>query len=399
MANFLRRAWSWASNWGTGRLLSGWNWLGEVGDVDTGVVIDREAAMEIAAYLATFSAITWDVSQVPLRTYERLPGGDRRDVTDEPAGRPWRLGPNSWQTLPQWLGQVMYCLQSVGDYWAQVGYVGGSFDELYPLADPTEPEPRIQRGRKVARYRGRDWQCSAPRPELLHLHVPSLQGFHGLDFLATQRQTLGLARALYRHGATFFANGASPGGILVLPANMDPAEAKTKFISAFGAANAHKVFACNMGTTWSPVGVDAEKAQMLESRRQVNREIASLSRYPEWRLYGEQPSTLEARTGYWTETVRPWLELIAGAINKLLLAEPYHVAFDLDVLLEADMATRWKAYAQGVSAMALTRNEIRRWEGLPSLGPAGDKVVNPNTLTDQQMAARTDAGAGAGGGE
>ena len=69
MANFLRRAWSWASNWGTGRLLSGWSWVGEVGDVDAGVVVDREAAMEIAVYLATFSAITWDVSQVPLRTY------------------------------------------------------------------------------------------------------------------------------------------------------------------------------------------------------------------------------------------------------------------------------------------------------------------------------------------
>jgi len=396
MANFLRRAWSWASNWGTGRLLSGWSWVGEVGDVDAGVVVDREDAMEIAAYLATFSAITWDVSQVPLRTYLRLPGGDRRDVTDESPGRPWRLGPNSWQTASTWLGQIMYCLQSVGDYWARVGWVAGQIDELYPIEDPTEPEPRIAAGRKVATFRGRDWSCSAPRPELFHLHVPSLQGFHGIDFLATQRQTLGLARALYRYGASFFANGASPGGILVLPQSVDPGEAKEKFIAAFGAANAHKVFACNAGTSWSPVGVEPEKAQMLESRRQVNREVAALSRYPEWRLYGEEPSTLEGRTGYWTETIGPWLELIAGGINKFLLDDRYYVEFDLDVLLRADPATRWAAYGVGVQNMILSRNEPRRWEGLPSLGPAGDKIVNPNTLTDEQMAAAGDAGAGAG---
>jgi len=396
MANFLRRAWSWASNWGTGRLLGGWGWVGDVGDVDAGVVVNREDAMEIAAYLATFTALTWDVSQVPLRTYRRLAGGDRQDVSDSPIARPWTHGPNAWQTMPAFLGQIMYCLQSTGDYFAQVGYVGGSFDELYPLEDPTEVEPRIEGARPVFRWRGRDWSGGPPRPEIFHLHLPSFQGFHGLDFLATERQTLGLARAIYRHGALFFANGAAPGGILVLPANVDPADAKTKFAAAFGAANAHKVFACNLGTTWTPVGVDAEKAQMLETRKQVNAEICALRRYPVWRLYGETPSTLEGRTGYWTETVAPWLELIASAVNKWLMPADHYVEFDLDVLLRADPATRWAAYGVGVSSMILSRNEPRRWEGLPSLGPDGDKIVNPNTVTDRQMLAAGDAGAGSG---
>jgi len=359
-------------------------------DTDAGAVVDRETAMEISAVFACINALVQDVGQIPLPVYERLENDDRKKAAGTVAYERFKYGPNHYQTLQDWQEQVMVHLLTIGDYYARIGRVGGKFDALYPFENPAELTTEIVNGRKRFTHQAGDVQ---PVPyghdDIFHIHAPSSDGYCGREFTDTHRQTLSLAKALYRYGAKFFANGGQPRGILVLPqgANKNMGEdAKTAaalFKEKYGGANVHEVAAYSHGTDWKPISVDPDKAQALESCEHVDKQIASLWRMPLWRLYGETPPTLEARRAYYTDTVRPWLVRIAGGANKQLLPDgKLYAEHNTAALLQADVETRMKAYQIAVASRIMNPNECRKLENLAGY-PGGELFINPNVMSTE----------------
>lgn len=368
-------------------------------DVDAGVVVDKETAVEIAAVFACINALVQDVGQIPLPVYRRLPNDDREKATDTVAYKRFKYGPNEYQTLQDWQEQIMVHLLTAGDYYARIGHVNGQFDALYPFENPGEFTTEIVNGRK--RYT-RNLGDTKPVPyghdDIFHIHGPSSDGYAGREFTDTHRQTLSLAKALYRYGAKFFANGGQPRGILILPAGaaktmgVNAETAAALFEEKYGGANSHKVAAYSHGTDWKQISVDPEQAQALGACQHVDKQIASLFRMPTWRLYGDTPPTLDARVAYYTDTVRPWLTRISGGANKQLLPPDVYAEHNTAALLQADIKTRMEAYQIAVATRVMNPNECRKLENMSGY-VGGELFINPNVMSSEDTK-NIDAGKG-----
>ena len=91
-----------------------------------------------------------------------------------------------------------------------------------------------------------------------------------------------MAIACEEYGAKFFANGATPGGILEHPGVVkDPERVRESWNSAFGgSSNANKVAVLEEGMKYTPISISPEQAQFLETRKFQINEIARIFRIP-----------------------------------------------------------------------------------------------------------------------
>ena len=120
------------------------------------------------------------------------------------------------------------------------------------------------------------------------LHIPGL-GFDGLvgySPIAMAKNAVGMAIACEEYGAKFFANGATPGGILEHPGIVkDPARVRESWNAVYqGSGNAHRIAVLEEGMKYTPIGISPEQAQFLETRKFQINEIARIFRVPPHRL-------------------------------------------------------------------------------------------------------------------
>lgn len=358
---------------------SGILYLGE--GSDAGVFITQEKAQEIWAVHACMDAIVSDLGQIPLHLYLRTSDGRNRiDWTVE--GQALVYGPNDYQTTQEWIEQGTIHMLASGDHYARIGIVNSRWGQCFPIEDPSTVKTAIVQGRKSHTWRGQTYR----QEEIFHLHNPSPDGWCGRDFVDNTRHTLGLARALYRSASRWFASGGQPRGFLVLPAGaQDPdiQKAKEAFKANYGGDNEWSPAVYTQGTTWVPISTDPEKSQALGSRQQVAKEISALLRFPLWRLYGEQPPTLEARVGYYADTLGPFMARWRNNINKQLLL-PYnpggnvYCEFTTEAILQADLLTRMQAYGEAIKNKIMNPNECRERENMSTYS-GGELFQNPNT--------------------
>jgi HK97 family phage portal protein len=107
---------------------------------------------------------------------------------------------------------------------------------------------------------------------MLHITGPmSDDGYQGRSMISTFRETLGLGLALERYGGEFFANAATPKGVLSSPKVLGDA-ARTRLKESLAATHTgpgqrHKTIVLEEGLTWTALGVSHEDSQFIESRR------------------------------------------------------------------------------------------------------------------------------------
>ena len=115
------------------------------------------------------------------------------------------------------------------------------------------------------------------------LHIPGL-GFDGLvgySPIAMAKNAIGMAIATEEYGASFFANGATPSGILEYPGTVkDPSGMRDSWNRGFSGSNSHKIAILEEGMKYTPISISPNEAQFLETRKFQINEIARIFRVP-----------------------------------------------------------------------------------------------------------------------
>jgi HK97 family phage portal protein len=219
-------------------------------------------------------------------------------------------------------------------------------------------------------------------PGMLHVCGPmSDDGYTGRSVIGTFRQTLGLGLALERYGGEFFANAATPKGVLRTDARLS-ATARAVLQESLNESHAtagrrHKTLVLEEGLQFQALGVSHEDSQFLESRRFSTEEIARVFGVPPHMIGGDTPGGLTYSNAE-TESLRllkhtlgPWLARIASAVNFACISplerRQMYAEYLPDALLATDTAGRYAAYQTGLAAGFLTIDEVRRKENLPAL--------------------------------
>lgn len=362
---------------------------GLLGDGSGGLgAVSEEGALRLAAVFACVRVLSETVAQLPLFVYEREGRGKRRAVDHglfgvlHDAPNPIMTAFEFWETL---MGHL--CLW--GNGYAEIEYDGGGrVIGLWPLRpDGVSEIRRVGDGLNYV-YQlpdGRQTVLSGER--MFHVRGLSGDGIRGYSPIGMQRQLVGMGLATEQFGASFFRNGARPGGILEHPGVLDD-EAFERLRETWnethgGLGNSHRLAILEEGMTYRQVGVPPEEAQFLESMKFNRSQIASIFRVPPHMIGDLERATFsnieQQSIEFKVFTMEPWLVRIQQAVNARLLGGEggrFFAEFLPDALLRGDTASRYQAHAIGRQNGWLSANDIRELENLNPI-EGGDVYLVP----------------------
>ncbi|MDD4039295.1 MAG: phage portal protein, partial [Sphaerochaeta sp.] len=254
---------------------------------------------------------------------------------------------------------------------------------LYPLMPAKMTVDRDAKGELFYRYlRTTEDSPSLGKAETVYLdphdvlHISGL-GFDGLvgySPIAMARNAIGMAIACEEYGAKFFANGASPGGVLEHPGTIrDPAKVRESWNSVYqGSGNSHRICVLEEGMKFQPIAISNEQAQFLETRKFQINEIARIFRVPPHMVGDLEKSSFsnieEQSLEFVKYTLGPWVIRWEQALARALFSEAekprMFFKFNVDGLLRGDYVSRMNGYAVGRQNGWMSANDIRSLEDL-----------------------------------
>lgn len=299
--------------------------------------------------------------------------------------------PNPQQTSFDFLYTMVDDLQASGDFFAEVKSDGAQVVEARRLDPCRVIVEEIADGTKRFRYRGRSGQERILlEDEVWHIpRPPTLDGLTGRSpILHDGREAVAVAIALQRYANSLFVNDATPPYALAMPAGQSfkDADSKKSFLAAWRrwstGPNRHVPAILEYGIEPKRMGLTAEEAQFLETRKELWLDLTRIWRVPPHKIGIMDRATFSniehQSLEFVTDTLRPILEMIERSITKFLIDEPGHYfEFDVSSLLRGDIKSRYEAYALGRQWGWLSVNDILRRENANGIGRAGDRYIEP----------------------
>ena len=371
-------------------------------------VTDRTALQHIAVY-ACVRVLSEAIAQLPLHVYKYNEKGKER-VPQHSLYFLLHDQPNPEMTSFVFRETLMSHLLIYGNAYAQIIRNGrGDVLGLYPLMPDKMKVDRDEKNRLIyiySRYDEANPNLKEQGDIVLYadevLHIPGL-GFDGLigySPIAMARNAVGMTMACEEYGASFFANGANPGGVLEHPGVLkDPAKVRDSWNAVYrGTTNAHKIAVLEEGMKYQQIGIPPEEAQFLETRKFQINEIARLFRIPPHMVGDLEKSSFsnieQQSLEFVKYTLDPWVIRWEQSLQRSLLLPgekgKYFIKLNVDGLLRGDYQSRMNGYAVGRQNGWFSANDIREME---NMNPIPDEQGGNLYLINGAMTKLEDAGA------
>ncbi|WP_396335984.1 phage portal protein [Clostridium sp.] len=377
------------------------------GSTTSGKTVNEKTAMQTTAVYACVRILAETIASLPLHTYRHNENGKEKAI-EHPIYNLLADEPNSEMTSFVFRETLMSHLLLWGNAYAQIIRDGrGNVIGLYPLLPNKMTVNRSSNGEIYYIYsRYSDENPNIERygdvylqnHEVLHIPGLGFDGLVGYSPIAMAKNAVGMSIACEEYGASFFANGANPGGVLEHPGVVkDPARVRESWNSVYqGTGNAHKVAVLEEGMKFQSIGIPPEQAQFLETRKFQINEIARLFRIPPHMVGDLEKSSFsnieQQSLEFVKYTLDPWVIRWEQAMKKALLLpsekKDYFIKFNVDGLLRGDYQSRMNGYATGRQNGWLSSNDIRELENLNRIPEelGGDLYLVNGNMTKLQEA-------------
>ena len=380
-----------ANNSETYGLLSRWNFLSGTA---SGKTVTERTAMQTSAVYACVRVLSESLAGLPLQIYERTEDGGKTLKTSHPLYNLLHDEPNPEMTSFIWRETLMSHLLLFGNAYSQIVRNGRGYPiALYPLLPDRMSVERKPGGEIIYTYYSSKGEVKFRKWEILHIPGLGFDGLIGYSPIQMAKNAIGMTLAAEEYGSKFFANGATPGGILEHPSTIkDIQRVKDSWNAEYrGPGNANKVAVLEEGMKYHAIGIAPEQAQFLESRKFQIAEIARIFRVLLHMIGDLEKSSFSNITQQSLEfvmyTLNPWVRRWEDGLQQALLLPGEKsrivIRFNVDGLLRGDYKSRMDGYAVGRQNGWLSANDIRSLEKL-NLIPAdegGDLLlVNGNLM-------------------
>ena len=351
----------------------GWNFL--FGGTSAGKMVNETTAMQTSAVYACVRILAEAIASLPLHVYQRGADGGKELHYDHPLYRLLHDEPNDEMTSFVFRETLMSHLLLWGNSYAQIVRDGRGFPiALYPLLPDRMTVDRANNGRLVYTYRSDSGVIVFRREDILHIPGLGFDGLIGYSPIAMAKNAVGMSIATEEYGSRFFANGATPGGILEHPGTIkDIKRVKESWEAGYqGTDNAHKMAILEEGMKFHPIAIPPEQAQFLETRKYQIGEIARIYRIPP-HMVGDLDkssfSNIEQQSLEFVKyTLDPWVVRWEMSLQQALLLPTekasINIKFNLNGLLRGDYAGRMSGYSTGIQNGFLSVNDVRGLEDL-----------------------------------
>ena len=354
------------------------------GGTTAGKTVNERTAMQATAVYACVRILAEAIAGLPLRVYRYRADGGKEKAVEHRLYYLIHNEPNPEMTSFVFRETLMSHLLLWGNAYAQIIRDGrGQVLALYPLLPNKMDVSRSASGELTYTYR-RDADESRINPdsgtvvlrrdEVLHIPGLGFDGLIGYSPIGIAKNAIGLAMATEEYGASFFSNGANPGGVLEHPGVVkDPKRVRESWNAVYqGSANAHRIAVLEEGMKFQSIGIPPEQAQFLETRKFQLNEIARIFRVPPHMVGDLEKSSFsnieQQSLEFVKYTLNPWVMRWEQALQQALLLPSekprYFIRFNVDGLLRGDYQGRMNGYATGRQNGWLSANDIRELEDM-----------------------------------
>lgn len=339
--------------------------------------------LALSAAWACTNLLAGNIASLPIDIYRTDRSGQRTLDRAHPLNRILRISPNADQTAMDFWEGGCVSIELQGNLLALKDKgVSGQLIGLTPVVWDRVDVRRDASGALVYRWDGRNYGSD----DVLHIRGFGGAPEGGLSTLAYGRQVFGLARSTERAAGGMFKNGLRPSGILSLKDFMTE-EKRAQYADLLearfqGTMNAGRPMVLEGGTTWTSVAMNAEDAQMLQSRGFSIEEVCRFFGVPPFMIGHTEKTTSwgtglsEQVLGFQKFTLRRRVKRIEQALMMQLLTPAERAAgtvieFNFEGLLRGDSKARAEFYSSALGAGWMTINEVRALENMPPV-PGGD---------------------------
>ena len=373
-----------------------------MGNSTSGKRVNERSAMQMTAVYSCVRILSEAVAGLPLHLYQYTDKGSKEKAVDNPLYFLLHDEPNTEMTSFVFRETLMTHLLLWGNAYSQIIRNGkGETVGLYPLMPDRMTVGRDEKGRLYYEYMVSSDDAKTLKDGTVRLspydvlHIPGL-GFDGLvgySPIAMAKNAIGLAIAAEEYGSKFYANGATPSGILEYPGTVkEPDKVRESWNAGFGgSSNAHKIAVLEEGMKYTPISISPNEAQFLETRKFQINEIARIFRVPPHMVGDLEKSSFsnieQQSLEFVKYTLEPWLVRWEQAMQRALIPQDdkskYFIKFNVDGLLRGDYQSRMQGYATARQNGWMSANDIRELENLDRI-PAEDGgdlyLINGNMM-------------------
>ena len=352
-----------------------------MGGSSSGKRVTERTAMQMTAVYSCVRILSETLASLPLHIYEVTESNSKKAIS-HPLYNLLHDEPNTEMTSFIFRETLMTHLLLWGNAYAQIIRNGkGEVLGLYPLMPDRMKVDRDERGQLYYEYLVSDSDANTKERGIVRLdpsdilHIPGL-GFDGLvgySPIAMAKNAIGMAIATEEYGAAFFANGATPSGILEHPGVVKNPEAmRESWAKGFSGSNSHKVAILEEGMKYTPISIAPNEAQFLETRKFQLNEIARIFRVPPHMVGDLEKSSFsnieQQSLEFVKYTLDPWVTRFEQAMTRRLLTadekKKFYIKFNVDGLLRGDYQSRMNGYATARQNGWMSANDIRTLENL-----------------------------------
>jgi len=373
-----------------------------MGNSTSGKRVNERSAMQMTAVYSCVRILSEAVAGLPLHLYQYTDKSSKEKAVDNPLYFLLHDEPNTEMTSFVFRETLMTHLLLWGNAYSQIIRNGkGEVMGLYPLMPDRMTVNRDEKGRLYYEYMVSSDDAKTLKDGTVRLspydvlHIPGL-GFDGLvgySPIAMAKNAIGLAIAAEEYGSKFYANGATPSGILEYPGTVKESDkVRESWNAGFGgSSNAHKIAVLEEGMKYTPISISPNEAQFLETRKFQINEIARIFRVPPHMVGDLEKSSFsnieQQSLEFVKYTLEPWLVRWEQAMQRSLIPQDdkskYFIKFNVDGLLRGDYQSRMQGYATARQNGWMSANDIRELENLDRI-PAEDGgdlyLINGNMM-------------------
>ncbi len=373
-----------------------------MGNSTSGKRVNERSAMQMTAVYSCVRILSEAVAGLPLHLYQYTDESSKEKAVDNPLYFLLHDEPNTEMTSFVFRETLMTHLLLWGNAYSQIIRNGkGEVIALYPLMPDRMTVGRDEKGRLYYEYMVSSDDAKTLKDGTVRLspydvlHIPGLgfDGLAGYSPIAMAKNAIGLAIAAEEYGSKFYANGATPSGILEYPGTVkEPDKVRESWNAGFGgSSNAHKIAVLEEGMKYTPISISPNEAQFLETRKFQINEIARIFRVPPHMVGDLEKSSFsnieQQSLEFVKYTLEPWLVRWEQAMQRALIPQDdkskYFIKFNVDGLLRGDYQSRMQGYATARQNGWMSANDIRELENLDRI-PAEDGgdlyLINGNMM-------------------
>lgn len=362
-----------------------------------GINLTGDQSLSLSTVWACIDIIAKSIAAAHWDIYEPVLNTNRRRCLDAD-WKTWMLNtrPNPEMTAIGFREALLFQAIPYGNAYAEiVRDAGGRVTQLWPLMTD---RMNLRRDPKTWELQYHYVQPDGtelvfPAARIFHLRGPGLWGLMGDNVVARAAKTLGVAAAQERFSASFFGQGAQPGGVLEFPGKLDAEthkRLKEDWANKFkGPDNAHKPLILESGMKFTAISVDPQKSQLVEEKKFSVEEICRWFGVPPHKVQHLEHATFSniehSSIEFVRDALRPWERRLCQEADFKLFDQnraPWrYTEIDLRPLTQGDAQSRSLAQASWRQNGIMSANEIRQQEGLDDCGDDGDVLIVQSNMT------------------